>query len=67
MQTIRNATHVLLGCRTAVYTCVLSSSSTLGGNLRCFSSTSPVFGLLCRRIRCTYADEQKLKTFTYLV
>ena len=46
---------MLLGCRTAVYTWVSVSVSTEGGNLRCFSSISPVFGLLCRMIRCTCA------------
>ena len=45
--------HELLdGYRIAVYTCVPLSSSTDGGNLRCFSSMVPL-GALCRRIRCT--------------
>jgi len=47
--------HELLdGYRMAVYTCVPLSSSTDGGNLRCFSSKLPL-GAWCRRMRCTCA------------
>mmetsp|Transcript_4855 Transcript_4855/g.11662 ORF Transcript_4855/g.11662 Transcript_4855/m.11662 type:complete len:241 (-) Transcript_4855:379-1101(-) len=38
---------------TSVYTCVFLSFGTWGAFFRCFSSNSPVLGLLWRKMKCT--------------